>query len=69
MGLKMTVGNSKLASQLTKYVRTQAELFYDKGECAKIDAFTVGYLESLIARILEKNPDARQYVLESMGTK
>lgn len=65
----MTVESSKLAKKLTKYVRSQGEIFYGKDNDAKVDAFALGYIESFIARMIEENSSVRQSVLETLETK
>jgi hypothetical protein len=68
MGLKMSLETTKLSSKLTKYIRKNAETFYEKDDDA-VFRFTVGYMESLIARLMENNPDAKKYVEELLDSE
>lgn len=66
MGSQMSVKSAKLASRLTKYVRSQGEVFYGKDNDAKVDAFALGYIESFIARMMDENPSVRDAVTERL---
>ena len=64
----MSLETTKLACKLTKRIKNSAKTFYPKDDDASINGFTVGYMESLIARLMETSPEAKQYVLEFLKT-